>query len=66
MVALANGESSKDEEGKLFMDELMNLEFGMDNCCTNHIYRHRKLFKEMREAQEGMGILGIRGFKKPE
>eukprot|EP00957_Ditylum_brightwellii_P184501 14052803-Ditylum_brightwellii.AAC.1 len=44
MVALANGEASKDEEGQL----------------------HRKLFKEIRETPEGVGILGIGGVKKPK
>eukprot|EP00957_Ditylum_brightwellii_P024589 1857327-Ditylum_brightwellii.AAC.1 len=37
----------------------------MDNCCTNHICKHKKLFKEMREVSEGISILGIGGVKKP-
>eukprot|EP00957_Ditylum_brightwellii_P098026 7466961-Ditylum_brightwellii.AAC.1 len=65
-MTLANGVASEDDERYLFMDELMRLEFDMDNCCTNHICKHEKLFKEMREVPEGIFILGIGGVKKPE
>eukprot|EP00957_Ditylum_brightwellii_P162326 12359823-Ditylum_brightwellii.AAC.1 len=48
------------------MDELMAIEFGLDNCCTNHVCCHKRLFKEIREAPDGVGILGIGGVRKPE
>eukprot|EP00957_Ditylum_brightwellii_P043223 3275593-Ditylum_brightwellii.AAC.3 len=64
-VALANGVASEDDKRYPFMDELMRLKFGIDNCCTNHICKHKKLFEEMWEVPEGIGILGIGGVKKP-
>eukprot|EP00957_Ditylum_brightwellii_P152058 11577863-Ditylum_brightwellii.AAC.1 len=48
------------------MDELMAIEFGLDKCCTNHVCYHKMLFKEMKEALDGVGILGIGGVRKPE
>eukprot|EP00957_Ditylum_brightwellii_P202660 15331192-Ditylum_brightwellii.AAC.1 len=48
------------------MDEMMAIEFGLDNCCTNHVCCHKRLFKEMREAPDGVGILVIGGVRKPE
>eukprot|EP00957_Ditylum_brightwellii_P005328 406554-Ditylum_brightwellii.AAC.1 len=56
MTAIINGEASKDEKGQLYMDELMTLKFGMDNCCTNYVCSHRNLFKEMRKTPEGIDI----------
>eukprot|EP00957_Ditylum_brightwellii_P090765 6911991-Ditylum_brightwellii.AAC.1 len=66
LVALANESATQDGERYLFMDELMVTEFGLDNCCTNHLCYHKRLFKEMREAPYGVGILGIGGVRKPE
>eukprot|EP00957_Ditylum_brightwellii_P199755 15227957-Ditylum_brightwellii.AAC.1 len=66
MVTLANENATQDGEGYLFIDELMTIEFGLDNCCTNHVYCHKRLFKEMREAPDGVGIFGIGGVRKPE
>eukprot|EP00957_Ditylum_brightwellii_P196146 14945072-Ditylum_brightwellii.AAC.1 len=37
----------------------------MDNCCTNHICGVRELFKDLRKAPEGKGILGIGGVSMP-
>eukprot|EP00957_Ditylum_brightwellii_P155329 11824176-Ditylum_brightwellii.AAC.1 len=61
LVVLANESATQDGERYLFMHELMAIEFGLDNCCTNHVCCHKKLFKEMREAPDGVGILGIGG-----
>eukprot|EP00957_Ditylum_brightwellii_P174770 13307336-Ditylum_brightwellii.AAC.1 len=44
MVALTNGDTSRDKERHLCMDDLMTLESGIDNCYTNHVCCHRKLF----------------------
>eukprot|EP00957_Ditylum_brightwellii_P019774 1492422-Ditylum_brightwellii.AAC.1 len=48
------------------MDELMAIEFGLDNCYTNHACCHKRLVKEMREAPDGVEIFGIGGVRKPE
>eukprot|EP00957_Ditylum_brightwellii_P141788 10803065-Ditylum_brightwellii.AAC.2 len=48
------------------MDELMAIEFELDNCCTNHVCCHKRLFKEIRENPDGVGILDIGGARKPE
>eukprot|EP00957_Ditylum_brightwellii_P150194 11436969-Ditylum_brightwellii.AAC.1 len=48
------------------MDELMAIEFGLYNCCTNQVCCHKMLFKEMREAPDGVGILGIGRVRKSE
>eukprot|EP00957_Ditylum_brightwellii_P052223 3960347-Ditylum_brightwellii.AAC.1 len=48
------------------MDKLIAIEFGLDNCCTNHVCCHKRLFKEMREAPNEVGILIIGGVRKPE
>eukprot|EP00957_Ditylum_brightwellii_P133065 10146458-Ditylum_brightwellii.AAC.1 len=48
------------------MDELMSIEFGLDNCYNNHVCCHKRLFKEIREAPDGVGILDIGGVRKPE
>eukprot|EP00957_Ditylum_brightwellii_P017972 1353787-Ditylum_brightwellii.AAC.1 len=48
------------------MDELMTIEFGLSNCCTNHVFCHKRLFKEMREAPDGVRILSIEGVREPE
>eukprot|EP00957_Ditylum_brightwellii_P094801 7219549-Ditylum_brightwellii.AAC.1 len=44
----------------------MAIEFGLENRCTNHVCYHKKLFKEMREAPEGIGIICIGRVRKPE
>eukprot|EP00957_Ditylum_brightwellii_P158705 12079178-Ditylum_brightwellii.AAC.2 len=59
MVALANENATQDGERYLFMDELMTIEFGLDNSCTKHVCCHKRLFNKMREAPNGVGILGI-------
>ena len=41
------------------------VEFGLDNCCTNHVCFEKKLFKEMRDPPPGIGVLGIGGIEKP-
>eukprot|EP00957_Ditylum_brightwellii_P056272 4265517-Ditylum_brightwellii.AAC.1 len=41
------------------------VEFGLDNCCTNHVCFEKKLFKEMRDSPPGMGVLGIGEIEKP-
>eukprot|EP00957_Ditylum_brightwellii_P074417 5653840-Ditylum_brightwellii.AAC.1 len=66
MVALANEDDTQDGEWYLFMDELMAIEFGLDDCCTNHMCCHKRLFREMRKAPEGIRNLGIGGLRKPE
>eukprot|EP00957_Ditylum_brightwellii_P084782 6446862-Ditylum_brightwellii.AAC.1 len=66
MAALANESATQDGERYLFMDELIAIEFGLDNCCTNHVCCHKRLFREMREALDGVGILCIGGLRKPE
>eukprot|EP00957_Ditylum_brightwellii_P033847 2565156-Ditylum_brightwellii.AAC.1 len=66
IVALANECATQGGERYLFMDELMAIEFGLDDCCTNHMCCHKRLFKEMREAPDKVGILGIGGVRKPE
>eukprot|EP00957_Ditylum_brightwellii_P208433 15357415-Ditylum_brightwellii.AAC.1 len=48
------------------MDVLMAIKFGLDNCCTNHVCCHKRLFREMREAPDRVGILGVGGVRKPE
>eukprot|EP00957_Ditylum_brightwellii_P145058 11048066-Ditylum_brightwellii.AAC.1 len=48
------------------MDELMAIEFELDNCCTNYMCCHKWLLKEMRLAPEENGILSIGGVQKPE
>eukprot|EP00957_Ditylum_brightwellii_P041197 3118517-Ditylum_brightwellii.AAC.1 len=66
MVALANENATQSGERYLFMDKLMAIDFGLDNCCTNHVCCYKRFFKEMREAPDGVGILGIGGVRKPE
>eukprot|EP00957_Ditylum_brightwellii_P054458 4126087-Ditylum_brightwellii.AAC.1 len=41
------------------------VEFGLDNCCTNHVCFEKKLFKEMRDPSFGIGVLSIGGIEKP-
>eukprot|EP00957_Ditylum_brightwellii_P017315 1303898-Ditylum_brightwellii.AAC.1 len=48
------------------MDELRAIDLGLDNYCTNHMCYHKQLFKETREAPEGIGIIKIGGVRKPE
>eukprot|EP00957_Ditylum_brightwellii_P008438 639227-Ditylum_brightwellii.AAC.1 len=66
MVALASEDATQDGEIYPFMDELVAIDFSLDNCCTNHVCYHKILFKEMREAPDGIEILGIGGVRKPE
>eukprot|EP00957_Ditylum_brightwellii_P192891 14686872-Ditylum_brightwellii.AAC.1 len=66
LVALANESATQDGERYLSMDELMVIEFGLDNCCTNHVCFHERPFKEMREAPYGVEIPSIGGVRKPE
>eukprot|EP00957_Ditylum_brightwellii_P026931 2035931-Ditylum_brightwellii.AAC.1 len=53
MVALANESATQHGERYLFMDELIAIEFGLDNCCNHHVCCHKRLFKEMGEAPDG-------------
>eukprot|EP00957_Ditylum_brightwellii_P100601 7668272-Ditylum_brightwellii.AAC.1 len=66
IVLLANKDVTQDGERYLFVDEVMSIEFGLDNCCTNHVCCHKRLFKEMRETPGGIGILGIGRVRKPK
>ena len=43
------------------------VEFGMDNCCTHHVCRDKSLFvNDIRPIPDGIQILGVGGFSKPE
>eukprot|EP00957_Ditylum_brightwellii_P166799 12695956-Ditylum_brightwellii.AAC.1 len=66
LVALANESTTQARERYLFRDELMAIEFGLDNCCTNYVCYHKRLFKEMREAPDRVGIFGIGEVRKTE
>eukprot|EP00957_Ditylum_brightwellii_P122612 9350834-Ditylum_brightwellii.AAC.1 len=66
MVTLANENATQDRERYLFMNELMAIEVSLDNCCTNHVCHHKRLFKVMREATDGIGILVIGRVRKPK
>eukprot|EP00957_Ditylum_brightwellii_P085753 6523881-Ditylum_brightwellii.AAC.1 len=59
-VALVNEQTAR-QDGFIFVDEKQVYVLGMDNCCTNHICGGRELFKDLRKAPEGRGILGIGG-----
>eukprot|EP00957_Ditylum_brightwellii_P060519 4594992-Ditylum_brightwellii.AAC.1 len=65
-IALTNDDRNNDDVGYSFMDERISVVFGHDNFCTNHICGVRKLFKEVREAPVGNGVLGIGSMSKPE
>eukprot|EP00957_Ditylum_brightwellii_P067801 5146502-Ditylum_brightwellii.AAC.1 len=65
-IALTNNDRNDDNVEYSFIDERISAVLRFDNCCTNHICGVRKLFKELREAPVGKGVLGIGGASKPK
>ena len=49
-----------------FMEDPKIYEFGMDNCCTNHICNEKGLFEDLKDAPVDISILGIGGARRPE
>eukprot|EP00957_Ditylum_brightwellii_P058016 4399558-Ditylum_brightwellii.AAC.1 len=62
---MANNDSNDNDIGYSFMDERISVVFGLDKCCTNRICGVRTLFKELKEAPAGKGVIGIGGVCKP-